>query len=104
MNENGIATLSENLSKGKPLNILLRILVGVSALAGIASIFLPFGKVMYYHPETFSILNFSKYETGNLLILLSIVIGIIANFAPIASIKLLQEHRVKKVIPLPLTL
>ena len=41
---------------------LIRILTFVSALAGMMSMFLPFGKIMYYHPESFSIISLTKYN------------------------------------------
>ncbi len=98
MNENEITKLSEKVSKGKPLNIFLRVATFISVLTGLISMFLPFGKIMYYHPETFSVLNLSQYGVNNLLLLLSIVVGIGANLGFLSVINILNKNKAKKAI------
>lgn len=44
MNDLEINNLAERIAKGKPLNVLIRILTFVSALAGIMSMFFAFWK------------------------------------------------------------
>ena len=98
MNDLEINNLAERIAKGKPLNVLIRILTFVSALAGMMSMFLPFGKIMYYHPESFSIISLTKYNVNNLVLLMSIVIGICANLIMIMVEPMLNKKQTKKIV------
>ena len=100
MNENEIIKLTEKLCKGKPINIFIRVISAVSVISGLIAMFLPFGKVMYYHPETFSILNLGDYKTNNILLLLSIVIGLISTLIVVLSINWVEKRKISMTIKL----
>ena len=100
MNENELALLSEKFSKGKPLNIFIRVIGAISCLIGLLTIFLPFGKIMYYHPEAFSLLDLPSYEVDNLLFLLAVVIGMASTLILMLSMNWLNCKDVKKMIRL----
>lgn len=98
MEEKELLLLKEKFSKGKPLNILVRVIVAISVLATVLSSFLPFGKIMFWVSESFSISDLPDYDTSNLLILLSLLIGVISNFIPLISIEWLNKNQIKKII------
>ena len=95
---NEIEKLSEMLSKGKPLNLFFRITCVISSLAGLLAMFLPFGQIMYYHPQGFSMLNLSAYDVNNLLVLFSTVVGMFANLVVVASLSWIEKGQAKKAV------
>ena len=98
MNEEEIAKLAEKVSKGKPINIFIRIAGSVSALAGLLAMFLPFGKIMYYHPESVSLSQASKYGTTAILLLFAIVLGLVASLGNLYSMILVGKKKTTKAI------
>lgn len=51
---------------------------------------------MYYHPESFSIISLTKYNVNNLVLLMSIVIGICANLIMIMVEPILNKKANKE--------
>lgn len=51
---------------------------------------------MYYHPESFSIISLTKYNVNNLVLLMSIVIGICANLIMIMVEPMLNKKANKE--------
>ena len=99
MKEKEFLLLKEKFSKGKPLNIFVRIIVGISVLAAVLSYFLPFGNIVFLVSESFSVLDLPDYDASNLLILASLLVGMFLNFIPVLSIQWLNKNQIKKIVP-----